>query len=176
MSNERTVSGVIENIYSKLRQDEILMRLLYYKPLGMSDKDPLDETLTKIVDLESDLYWEIVNERILLTEKLNDIEINPLARIYIVSGRARKDLMNKSINIQGVQIHIYTHDSYEYDLRNSRIFNRLMYLLNNKYFGGVGALEYDSGYPVPSPKEYTAYMHTFEYHINNHYFSGRDRW
>ena len=166
MSKQRSVKNVLLNIYEILRKDETLMRLLYYPPKGSGNlKSPLDPTLPNLVDENSDVYWDLVDERILLQPKLNDIELKPLARIYVVQGNSRKDLVNLTLTIQEIDVHIYTHDLYEKDLRNADIHDRVSDLLLGRDFGFVGKLMYEDGRPVPSPKEYTAVKHSYYSHI-----------
>lgn len=163
-----TTRRAIELIYNKLRKDEELLRLLKYSPESahIEFKSPLDETLPDVYDPseESDEYWNLVNERILLQGKLNDIETYKLARIYIVAGNSRSDLRNRMLIIQDVNIHIYTHDFYEQDLRNDWIRERIEYLLLQEPMELVGRLEFDDSRPIPSPKEYTATLNVFQFH------------
>lgn len=163
-----TTRRAIQNIYDLLRKDEQILRLLKYAPESVNPdyKSPLDESLPNLYDPaeESNSYWDIVDERILLTSKLNDIEEKQLARIYVVAGNSRSDLKNRMLIIQDVDIHIYTHDFYEQDLRNDWIRERIEYLLLQEPLELVGNLEFDDSRPVPSPKEYTATLNVFQFH------------
>lgn len=155
----------ITAIYKTLIQDEELMRLLYYLPNGYDDngnynEDPLNDILPNLVD-NSDKYWEIVDERIRLGEKTSDLETKAICRIYISEGRRRSVYNNYHVATQEIAISIFVHESYDKDLRISRITDRLNELLALERLAGFGKIEYERGNPYQAPTHYRNYVNFY---------------
>lgn len=129
------------NIEETLIKDEILMRLLYYKPQSDTTLDPLDPNLPDIVDEDSLEYWDIVTERVRRGSKLSDIVNKQLVVIYLYHGRERSVFRNRTLSTQEVKFDIYIHESYESDFRMDRIRNRLSQLLMGEIgIAGIGRM------------------------------------
>lgn len=153
---------VLNSVYQKLINDEELLRLLWYLPKSRVNKDPLDKTLKNVKTLPE--YWDIVNERILLTEKVDDIANNQLCRIYITSGRRRPNGVSYMVANQQIKLRIFVHESYGQDLRLDWISDRISELLTLEHLvGAIGKLDYVGGNPLNAPLQYTGYEHIFEY-------------
>jgi len=153
----------INNIYQKLINDEELIRLLYYYPQSSTTPDPLDSSLPNLVDNESETYWEIVQERVLLTEKINNIEDKKLCRIYMFTGSRRPDYKNHLLVTQEVYIYVFVHEEYDKDLRLLWISDKIAELLALEPVAGIGKLEYAGGDPRDAPKEYVSYEHRYRF-------------
>lgn len=153
----------INRIYKVLSEDEELIRLLWYLPYNGEREDPLSDQLDDLVDKDSDLYWDIVDERILLRKKLNDIEDKKLCRIYFNVGKSRPVFNNHLLAEQDFMIFIYTHDDYESDMRNTWISDRINNLIVNKGIAGIGEIKMKGGDPLDAPKEYTLYRHVYSF-------------
>jgi hypothetical protein len=153
---------VINNIYQILIKDEELMRLLYYFPKNANNLDPLDVGLPNIIN--SDEYWDIVDERIMLAEKTTDLELKPLCRLYISQGRRRPVFNNYLLTTQEIMISVYTHEDYEKDMRNAWISDRINELLALEYIAGsIGKFDYFGGNPRVANTGYKRFDHVYEY-------------
>ncbi|MCM3387331.1 hypothetical protein M3649_04180 [Ureibacillus chungkukjangi] len=153
---------VIGNVYQRLINDEELLRLLWYKPRNSVNKDPLDTSLPNIID--SDDYWDIVNERVLLTNKTDDLEGKELCRLYISSGQRRANGRNDYMATQRIIIDSFVHEVYQGDLRSEWILDRLLQLLALEYVeGSLGKFDYVKSDPANAPSQYQRFVHYFEY-------------
>ena len=153
---------VIGNVYQILINDEQLLRLLKYKPKNKTKVDPLDSTLPNIID--SDDYWDFVDERILLTNKIDDIESKELCRLYISSGRRRANGNNHLMANQQIVIDCFVHEDYQSDLRSEWILDRLNDLLALENIeGSIGKIDYVKSDPASAPSKYQRYVHYYEY-------------
>lgn len=169
------LANMINDVYNILIQDEKLLRLLYYPPTSRANgsPDPLDDSLKDIVvtqDLEkppTDEYkkmWGIIKHRILKTSKSDDMEDNRLCRIYIYAGKSRPSVVNGATTRQEIVVDVFTHNSYDVDLRINRIGDRVHQLLmyKDEEVTGLGEIDYSDGYDFEAPKEYQAYRHMYE--------------
>ena len=153
------------NIYQELIKDEELLRLLAYLPRGYDEskvfhEDPLDPSLPNLVD-DSEKYWDLAEERIVLGEKTSDLLEDGLCRIYIYEGRRRPVFGNYAHATQEVNIDVYVHESYDKDFRLTRISDRLNDLLVLERVAGYGKLEYKAGNPREAPTHYRRYLHQY---------------
>lgn len=166
------------NIYQKLINDEELLRLLTYLPNGYDSEgnfnlDPLDESLPTLVpnfetatDEEIEAYWSLVNERVVLGEKTSDLESKSICRIYISEGRRRPVYNDYLMATQEVSIAIYIHETFDKDMRISRISDRIYELIALENIAGFGKLEYQAGNPFEAPRHYRMYEHLFLMNVN----------
>lgn len=154
---------VVGHIYNTLIQDEILMRLLYYYPKSAKHVEPLDDANLDIVN--SDNYWDVVDERVMLAEKFSDIIDKDICRLYIMQGRRRPVFGNYLLATQEVMISIYTHENYEKDMRSVRISDRINELIALADINGIigEKLEFTAGNPRVAPVMYKRYDLTYEY-------------
>lgn len=153
---------VISGINNILINDEELLRQLWYLPKDVTGTDPLDTTLLDVKSLAN--YWDIVNQRIVLAEKVDDLEEKPICRLYISSGRRRGVFNNYLLATQEIVITIYVHEDYELDARTESISDRISELLALEYIdGAIGRIDYVGGNPRVAPISYKKYEHIYEY-------------
>lgn len=159
---------VFSNIYNLLRNDEVLMRLLWYPPedIGKGVPHPFDDGVPNIVDLSDDdhigIYWRIVDTVIRTSEKVTDIEEDAMCRLYIYPGRRRPVFNNYTLATQEVHIDVFVHESYSKDFRMERINDRLCELLSlERIQGAIGRVDYAAGQGWQAPIGYSKYQHRF---------------
>lgn len=162
---------VINNIYQVLINDEILLRLLWYKPKRETGKDPLDgiepltdpPTLPHVKDMAT--YWDIVDERVMLAEKVNDLVEKPICRLYISPGRRRGLFNNYLLASQEIVISVYVHEDYEVDMRSAWISDRINELIVLEYVKGTmnKRFEFVAGNARVAPIQYSKFELIFEY-------------
>lgn len=136
-------------IESVLINDEDLLRLLTYKPMGYDEKkqekilDPLDRRLPNLCDTNSKEYWTLVKDRIRKGDKRTNINDDSKCIIYLQEGRERSIWGNAFQVEQEVILSILIHEDYEDDYRMSRIRDRVYALLINQA-GMAGFGKFDS--------------------------------
>lgn len=152
----------INSIYKIIINDEILLRLLFYLPKDGINKDPLDPSLPNVKEMDD--YWDIVNDRIMLTNKVSELQTKEICRLYITSGRRRADSNNYYVSKQQIVINSFVHESYYGDMRSEWISDRLSELLAIEHMNGiVGKLDYIKSDPYEAPIQYQRYTHIYEY-------------
>lgn len=154
---------VVNNIYQLLINDEELMRLLWYKPQQLEGIDPLDSSLLDVKDMAD--YWDIVNKRVLLAEKENDLIGDPICRLYISAGRRRPVFNSYLLATQEIVISLYVHEDYELDMRSAWISDRINELIALEYIEGSmnQRMEFVAGNARVAPLQYRRYDLIFEY-------------
>lgn len=153
---------VVNNIYQLLINDEELLRLLWYRPQQLEGIDPLDENLLNVKDMAD--YWDIVNQRIMLAEKENDLLEKPICRLYISAGRRRGVFNNYLLATQEIVISMYVHEDYEMDMRSAWISDRINELIALEYIeGGIGKMDFVAGNARVAPLQYRRYDLIFEF-------------
>lgn len=163
--------GFFNAIYKKLIADEELMRLLNYSPTGFDAEgnfipDPLDESLPNLVSRESEDYWKLVEKVLALGEKTSDLLEEKLCKIYIYEGRRRPVFESHLIATQIVNIDVFIHESFDRDLRISRISDRINELIVLENIAGFGKLEYHAGDPREAPTHYRRYLHQYKMNVS----------
>lgn len=158
--------GMYENlkdINSVLRTDETLLRLLFYPPKDVTKniKDPLDESLPNILDKTPMELKVLRDKRIMVTPKSDDLVNEPICRVYLYGGR-RKPVDGYYHANQQVVIDILCHETFETDLRISRISDQICDLLINKQVTGIGKVKYIDGRLKSAPSNYVGYSLVFE--------------
>lgn len=160
---------VMNMIHTILREDETLMRLLYYNPRNSEtgDLDPLDENLPNIVD-GSEKYWDIVENHLIVGTKTTDIEEKKICRIYIYPHRRRQTFRNHLFVNQEVVVDVLIHEKYFADMRLEWINDRVIELLTFEKLDNVlGKVDYIQGNNrINAPRGYDKYENTFEYVID----------
>lgn len=153
----------INNIYTKLREDEVLMRLLHNKPEDYPKKipDPLDKVLPNIVGSED--YWDIVDKVIITGTKTSDIQEKGICRIYIYAGRRRPKFGNYLVADQEVVLDVFVHESFNKDDRLNWINDRINELIALEYIAGYGKLDYAGGDSRVAPIGYSKYEHVYTF-------------
>lgn len=153
----------IDNIYQALINDEELLRLLYYLPKSAKNPSPLSDNLDNIIG--SDKYWDIVDDRIMISEKTSDLIDREICRIYIASGRRRPVYNNYLMAKQEVIISVYTHLDFDADGRQEWIADRINELIALERISGIGMLDYVKGDPYVAPRQYKNYRHIYQFTI-----------
>ncbi|MFJ7982434.1 hypothetical protein ACIQ1D_19410 [Lysinibacillus xylanilyticus] len=171
MIKEGSTVSFFNAIYQKLIADEELLRLLTYLPNGFDVKgnyhpDPLDESLANLVDKENEEYWKLVDERIVLGEKTSDLLESQLCKVYIYEGRRRPVFENYLVATQEIYVDIFIHESFDRDLRISRISDRINELICLEHIAGIGRLEYKAGNPREAPTHYRRYLHQYTMNVS----------
>lgn len=153
------------SIVKYLKSDEELNRLLYYPPedAGNDVGDPLDTSLTNIMDMDIEERAEIINQRIMKSSKFKDLEKESICRLYVYAGRRNPNGNYLSAN-QELVIDIMCHSDFENgDLRSLRISDRLNQLFCQSRLVGIGQMDFVLGRQINAPYEYTGYQIVFEY-------------
>ena len=171
MIRQGSLVSFFRAIYQKLINDEELLRLLYYLPngydtLGNYHPDPLDPLLPSLLDIESDDYWRMVDERVILGEKTSDLLETKICRLYIYEGRRRPVFESDSLATQEVYIDVFIHESFDKDLRISRITDRINELICLENIAGYGKLDYHAGNPREAPTHYRRYLHQYKMNVS----------
>lgn len=153
---------VFNEFFTILRNDKVLMRLMFYLPKEITGNDPLDPTLLEVTEMAD--YWDIVNDRIMLAEKVDDLVEKPICRLYISSGRRRGVFNNYLLATQEINITIYVHEDYETDMRSEWISDRINELIALEHVSGsIGRIDFVAGNPRVAPIGYSRYDLIFEY-------------
>lgn len=147
------------DIYNELRSDETLLRLLYYKPENALD-DPLSDDKENILDRDD--KWDIIQDRIKTTEKVDDLDENPKCRLLFYIGNRRSTKDNFFVSDQELVIDVFCHYSYdEVDLRMAWICDRVNELIFNKRITGLKRIQYKDGGNIKAPNGYVGYRMVF---------------
>lgn len=152
---------IINNVYTKLKNDEQLLRLLHY---GYKDKDGnyvdcLDENLADIKGQKN--YHNIVKDHLLKTVKQDEIVSVKDCFLLIHSGKRRPVFGNHLLATQEILIDVVVHNDFqEDDNRLDDICDRLDYLIVHERFG-LGRMEISTPIPYEAPRGY--YRHQLKY-------------
>jgi hypothetical protein len=147
----------LRDIYLMFINDEILLRLLYYPP-----EDPLDPAKEDILS-KSD-KWSIIDDRIVLTSKVDDLEEGSVekCRLLLFPGR-RGNTNNYALANQEIVIDLLVHFKYEKDQRLEWISDRVNELICHEKVTGVGEMKFKDGNPISAPKNYIGYRLKYEF-------------
>jgi len=173
-----TLFNFMNNLEVVLINDEILLRLLTYKPLGYDIEkqedilEPLSDKLPNLVD-NSPEYWLLVKDRIRKGDKRTDINDDSKCIIYVQEGRDRSIFGNAYFVEQEVILSILVHEDYEDDFRMSRIRDRVFELLiHQQNMAGFGKFESVGSDPREAPKGFRRIDYRFKF-TNNKKPTGR---
>lgn len=153
-------------IYKYLRNDEQLLRLLYYPPEDIADgiKDPLSPTLSNILDRDPMELSKIRKEHIMKSLKSDDLVDKQICRIYIYAGRRTPENRNYAFADQQLHIDVLVHNDIENsDFRSNRINDTLNNLLISNNVAGIGKMEYYGGDIITVPKNYIGYKNVYSF-------------
>jgi hypothetical protein len=152
----------IKDTFLVLSQDETLKRLLWYPPENIltDTPSPLSPTLPNISN-DEELNWRVIDDRILLNSKSDDLANNEKCRLYLYLGDVNTTSHSVFIK-QEIIIDVLWHELYDNDLRFDSITQTLKNLLAGKYVTGIGKMEFYDGMPINSPKNYSGYRLIFE--------------
>lgn len=137
-----------KSLYKKLSSDEELLRLLFYKSDHPQDDvlsnerpdilgDMSQELTSGVINAESERVFQIINDRIKLTRKYDDLnDDNPKARICCYLGDREKSEGNYLLAKQHILIDVIVHNSFDdIDLRSSKIAERVNRLIFGEQIG-----------------------------------------
>lgn len=151
---------MIADVFTLLRSDEDLLRLLYYPPLS----DPLNrEQHEDITNLPEDEMWDIIAKHIFTSSKSGDIEEKRICRIYVYLGKTRPSTVNAFTTKQEIVVDVFCHLDFSDDARMEMISDRLDELMfRSRVKGGLGRVDYRNGYDFSAPRDYEAFRHIYE--------------
>ncbi|MED3562251.1 hypothetical protein [Bacillus xiapuensis] len=152
------------DIIKYLKSDEELLRLLYYPSENGNDiVDPLDNSLPNIMDMDIEEKSEIINKRIMKSDKTSDLVDEQICRIYVYAGR-RSSERNYLMAEQELVIDIFCHSEFEIgDLRSLRISDRLNQLFCQERVAGIGKMDFVGARPITVPYEFTGYQCIYKF-------------
>lgn len=145
------------DIFKVLKDDEILLRLLYYLPSN-SLGSPLDVDAQQPNIIGSGNHVSIIKDRIKLTPKVDDlVDDTPKNRLMMYAG-IRGNTNNYLLASQEIIFDIFTHFEFEEnDIRSSWIADRTNELITNKNITGIGKVYFEKGTPISAPNNYIGY-------------------
>lgn len=162
--------GMYENmqdILRILRNDEELLRLLYYKPedIGRKIPDPLDASLENILDKPIEERWQIIDDVIFKTQKDDDLIDKEKCRLFVYFGRRESSKRNYQTASQEVTVDILCHVDFENgDMRLARISDKINDLFALRRVTGMGLTDYVFGTPLTrTPSQYVGYRHVYKF-------------
>lgn len=141
-----------------MRNDEHLLRLLYYNPLDKNG-DYVDFTnpeLPNILDFEEEKLEEIREELIRKSEKNDDIAEEKKSFIFVYFGKSRNVFDNHTLVKREIIMTIISHNDFAFDYRIEEICDRLDTLFVDERIG-IGKVTTGISFKREAPKEYLAY-------------------
>lgn len=143
-------------IYKTVSSDDIMLRLLYYKPQNGLD-DPLSPSKTNVLDLPNS--YEIIDDVIKFAPKVDDLTSKNICRLLFYPGR-RSPTKNHQTSSQEFVFDLLVHiDDFQLkDLRMEKIVDRLGEIMFGKRIMGLGKVESNGGNPLGAPPNYIGYQ------------------
>lgn len=145
------------DIYNHIKNDDTLMRLLYYKD------NPLDPSLPNFNQIDG--YQSIRSNLLLRSPKTNDLTSSPICRVCMYFGN-RKNNGNKKVANQDIIFDVYVNiDVYDSkDVRSLWICDRITAIMNDQRVTGVGDMLSENNYIIGNPPEgYIGYKLVFSF-------------
>lgn len=165
----------IERIKRKLYTSEVLLRYLHYPPSDMRDNtpDPLSSSLPNIIaskdasDEEIIGMWDVIENHIVTTKRITDLEKRPICRIYLYLGRVNTIYGRNSRSLrQEVVIDILCHRDYEKDLRLEVIADHVNDMIyDRRDRNDIPVLDYSHGMDISAPNDYNGFRHIYTYPV-----------
>lgn len=156
----------LNDIVRVFRNDETLIRLLYYPPVDIVENtvDPLSDTtiLPNILEMDDDTIWNIIDLRLKTFPKDDDLVCDPICRLYVYAGR-RFPNSNYKMASQQIIVDILCHKYFEKDLRSMRLSDRINELLVEERITGMSKIDYVDGSPISAPNDYVGYRHIYQF-------------
>lgn len=166
----------INAIREKLYMDEVLLRLLHYPPqdLRTGTPDPLSTSLPNIIaskDSDDEKIidmWDAIDNHIVTTKRITDLEKKPICRIYLYLGRARTIYGNGTRTLrQEVVVDVLCHQDYESELRMEVIGDQVSDLLYDRRVNwSIPVLDYSHGMDISAPNDYSGFRHIYTYVVS----------
>ncbi len=151
--------GHFQAFYKVLRQDETLLRLLYYEPKDALD-DPLDGSKSDILSLAD--REEVIDDLIATTAKSEDLTTESKCRLFLYFGILRKT-RNELFPSQEVIFDVLVNMKWqEKDQRQYWIIDTIDELVFKKRIAGIGKVEFVNGSPISAPEGFLGYRLKYE--------------
>lgn len=155
----------------EILRDEELLRLLHYKPKNKLD-DPLKVTSDKpnILEKPSKEMWEIIDYHLVPAIKLDDLQKEPISRIFYYAGYGKPTNTNYLFSNQEYVFDVVVHNDFQVmDKRLEKICDRLNALIFNARIGGVGKTLFKSRKPIVGvPNNYMGFKLVYEFCNENY--------
>lgn len=155
----------IQDIYKVLVNDETLLRLLHYID-NTDDSDansPLNPSKPNILDMAIATKWDIIQDVIKTTPKIDDLDSDKKCRVLIFPGD-RRGTGNYLISNQKFIFDIFIHvDIDNVDQRLSWVCDCLNELICNERITGMGKILFIDGKNILSIKNYIGYRLIYEF-------------
>jgi hypothetical protein len=152
----------LQDIFKLLSGDEVLLRLLFYKPVSPVD-DPLSEQKANILSKSLTEKWAIINDIIKTVPKDDDLETAEKCRLFIFPG-SRRSMGSYVLANQVFVFDVLTHFAFEdMDQRMEWVCDRINDLISQERITGVGKANFVSGNPIGAPKGYVGYRLTYDF-------------
>lgn len=153
----------MQKVFKLLSKDEELLRLLYYKPEHRDD-DPLSVSKMNILEMPEEEKFEIIDDRIATTPKVEDLDSEKKCRVLIYLTRRRAETGNFWVSEQRFVVDVIVHHEFhEADLRLYWICDKINDLMFNQHVAGSGKLTFDDGDDIGVPNGYVGYRMIFSY-------------
>ncbi|MGG0667661.1 hypothetical protein ABE073_03940 [Lederbergia citrisecunda] len=137
---------VMVNVRNILRSDDELMRLLAYLPENLYTGENIVNKDSNGEVIDSDEYWEIVDDHIFMGEMNTKIEEVQVCRLFIYPGRRRPVHRSYILAKQEIYIDIVVPEAYSEDLRMEWIIDRINELLALEHVeGSIGKMDFAQG-------------------------------
>ncbi len=151
--------NIIQKYINIMKQDEHLMRLLYYNPKDANDNyvDFRDENLPNVTEFETDKFEEIANDLIRKSEKADDIIETKKTVIFVYLGKSVPVFGNRMLTERELIFTILSHNDFSFDYRIEEICDRLDTLFVGQRIGGIGQTRTGRSFKREAPKEYLAF-------------------
>jgi hypothetical protein len=152
----------IKDVFQVLIASENLKRLLWYPPEDIltNTPSPLSPTLPNISD-DEELNWRVIDDRILLNSKSDDLVDEPKCRIYFYLGDRNKTDVRIFEN-QEIIIDVLWHKLFDNDMRIDSISKTIDSLLLNQRITGWGRMQFSDGHVISTPKNYQGYRYIYQ--------------
>lgn len=141
-------SSVLRTLY----QHEKLLRLLYYPPQRKGVLPPLSEDLENIIGSEK--QFDIIDTRIVPTEKNSELEDKAICRVTFYFGKQRPQWNNSLVYNQDLYFNVYVHENYD-DLRLEQIVDTLDQILIGSRFQGISKITASGKEPFQGMRQYS---------------------
>lgn len=147
----------------KILMNEELLRFLYYTPKNRFD-DPLDNLKPNVLDMPEDELWDIVDNHLIPTIKVDDLEKEPICRVFYYAGVGRSSNTNYLFGNQEYVFDVFVHNDFQIrDKRLELICDKINDLIFNKRIGGIGKTLFRKKSPIGAPKGYMGFRLIYEF-------------
>ncbi|MCA1021645.1 hypothetical protein [Halobacillus litoralis] len=156
----------LQEFYKLFSTDEILLRLLHYKPEDSMD-DPLSPNKPNILDMPIQDRYEIIDTLMKFTPTTEDLtKKSSTCRLFFYPSR-RGNTTNYAIADQNIKFDVFVHmDFNDKDMRLAWICDHINDLLFDKHITGMKKLSFVGGNEIGAPEGYTAFQ--LIYNVGSH--------